>query len=501
MISFLPKNNKGGEWRTVAELKVGQSIAVPKEGVIDAHKSGQIEPREWIGDGDVLWDEIESIEYVGTEQVWDIEVEGTHNFVGNNIFAHNTYLSGNLGVATSTPFAQLGIGGSAVGSTLFGLDALSGQTAPIVDIKLASTSKFIIDNIGNIGVGTTSPSARLSVTQSANTSAGGIWIAETGNTDFRSVYMDTSGVMSFYGGDMAGTLNTATLNAAGEWTNASDLAYKDDVQDMVYGLQEVMQLTPRTYKIKNTNDLRVGFIAQEIELVIPEVVSGQEGSKGISYGNLVAVVVRAVQELNKKLDDAIVRMEAVTVKFDELAAKMGDVLAWFKGGNFVVQNNICVDDTCVTKDQFRELLLKSGVGAVQIVSQQTDGSESGSEADSEVADSSSAGTSDSGETQSANGGGSTEGGAGSDLGSGTGSNSGTGSDSGSGSETAADGTTESGNGTNTNTNTNTGTDDATAATSDTASTNGGANATDAGTLENSSETSGTGANNGQNLTQ
>ena len=40
----------------------------------------------------VLWDPIVSIDPLGFEQVWDIEVEGTHNFIGNGIFAHNTYL-------------------------------------------------------------------------------------------------------------------------------------------------------------------------------------------------------------------------------------------------------------------------------------------------------------------------------------------------------------------------------------------------------------------------
>ena len=112
MLGFFTKKNRNeidGEWRTVAELRVGQSIAVPKDGVIDAHKSGQIDSREWMGEDDLLWDEIESIEYIGTEQVWDIEVEGTHNFVGNNIFAHNTYMNGNLGVGTSTPYNQLQI--------------------------------------------------------------------------------------------------------------------------------------------------------------------------------------------------------------------------------------------------------------------------------------------------------------------------------------------------------------------------------------------------------
>jgi len=44
-------------------------------------------------DGDIFWDKIASIEYVGREHVYDIEVEGTHNFIGNNIFAHNTAIT------------------------------------------------------------------------------------------------------------------------------------------------------------------------------------------------------------------------------------------------------------------------------------------------------------------------------------------------------------------------------------------------------------------------
>jgi replicative DNA helicase len=39
---------------------------------------------------DIFWDRIESIEYVGEEQVWDLTVEDTHNFVANDIFCHNT---------------------------------------------------------------------------------------------------------------------------------------------------------------------------------------------------------------------------------------------------------------------------------------------------------------------------------------------------------------------------------------------------------------------------
>ena len=41
----------------------------------------------------VLWAEIESIEYIGREQVYDLQVKGAHNFIANGIIAHNTYIS------------------------------------------------------------------------------------------------------------------------------------------------------------------------------------------------------------------------------------------------------------------------------------------------------------------------------------------------------------------------------------------------------------------------
>lgn len=44
-------------------------------------------------DGDVAWEEITSIEYVGEEPTYDIEVEDNHNFIANGFITHNSYLS------------------------------------------------------------------------------------------------------------------------------------------------------------------------------------------------------------------------------------------------------------------------------------------------------------------------------------------------------------------------------------------------------------------------
>ena len=43
-------------------------------------------------------------------------------------------------------------------------------------------------------------------------------------------------------------------------------------------------------------DQQIGFIAQEVESVVPEVVDGEDGEKTLGYGVLTAVLVKAIQE-------------------------------------------------------------------------------------------------------------------------------------------------------------------------------------------------------------
>jgi hypothetical protein len=48
---------------------------------------------------------------------------------------------------------------------------------------------------------------------------------------------------------------------------------------------------------------QAGVVAQEVEKVLPEVVSGEEGNKAVAYGNMVSLLIEAIKELKQEVDD------------------------------------------------------------------------------------------------------------------------------------------------------------------------------------------------------
>ena len=98
----------------------------------------------------------------------------------------------------------------------------------------------------------------------------------------------------------------AYCDGTGDWITGSDRAYKKDIDyAFKYGLKEVEQLQPVYYvhKQDEENKKQIGFIAQDVLKVIPELVSGNEGNYGLSYGQLTAVLVKAVQEQQMIIDE------------------------------------------------------------------------------------------------------------------------------------------------------------------------------------------------------
>jgi hypothetical protein len=118
----------------------------------------------------------------------------------------------------------------------------------------------------------------------------------TGTNEYRRLYHHSSGLY------FESSTNQAYLSAAGAWTNASDVTLKKDIEDIDYGIETVKSLKPRKYKMKSDDEAQIGFIAQELVEQVPEIVGGREGLLGVSYGQLTAVLTKAIQEQQAQIE-------------------------------------------------------------------------------------------------------------------------------------------------------------------------------------------------------
>jgi hypothetical protein len=107
----------------------------------------------------------------------------------------------------------------------------------------------------------------------------------------------------------------------GVWTNASDSARKYDIRPLEYGLAEVMALRPSAYRYKIDGSPSIGFVAQDMETVIPEVVDGREGKKGIGYGLLTALLAKAMQEQQAQIERQQEEIELLKSANDKISSE------------------------------------------------------------------------------------------------------------------------------------------------------------------------------------
>ncbi len=96
----------------------------------------------------------------------------------------------------------------------------------------------------------------------------------------------------------------AALYAVNGTIQTSDRRFKKNIQALPYGLKQIMQLNPVIYDWKDDSDTdKIGFIAQELKEVIPNVVKGSEETQyGVNYAELVPVLTKAIQQQQKQIE-------------------------------------------------------------------------------------------------------------------------------------------------------------------------------------------------------
>jgi len=133
----------------------------------------------------------------------------------------------------------------------------------------------------------------------------------TTTSQYRIMYFNSGDATMYFHNNS----NYASLSGAGAWTNASDVRLKKNIVDIKYGLADVARMQPRSYQMNDVAGDFVGFVAQELQTVIPEVVSGDpEKQLGVDYGSLVAVAFKAIQELKTLNDTQAATITALTAR-------------------------------------------------------------------------------------------------------------------------------------------------------------------------------------------
>jgi hypothetical protein len=106
------------------------------------------------------------------------------------------------------------------------------------------------------------------------------------------------------------------ITAVGDITAFSDFRLKENVLTITNPLSKVMSLRGVTYNRTDLEDksTKIGFIAQDVKEVIPEVVTyNEEQDKyGVSYGNVTALLVEAIKEQQTQIEELKSIINALT---------------------------------------------------------------------------------------------------------------------------------------------------------------------------------------------
>ena len=113
-------------------------------------------------------------------------------------------------------------------------------------------------------------------------------------------------------GSTSGTAGPYVNSGGTSWTSSSDRRLKDNIEGISYGLEAVKSLNPVSY-VRNDRDTgatELGFIAQEVDEVVSEVVSVKDdGYYGIDYERLIPVLTKAIQEQQEIIENLKSRIE------------------------------------------------------------------------------------------------------------------------------------------------------------------------------------------------
>ncbi|MFD2822251.1 tail fiber domain-containing protein [Lacinutrix iliipiscaria] len=181
------------------------------------------------------------------------------------------------------------------------------------------------------------PNANLHVFHGSNAGGDGFKIENTGanNRDWRMYVYNGSGDLGLFNALNGNTVVGNFNDASGVYSATSDRRLKRDFKPLPFSWENFMKLETLSYLYKRQKDDKrnLGLIAQDVELIYPELVThNKEGDVyHMNYSGFGVVAIKAVQELkdevdvlkeeNKKLKAQLSKYEALEARLNALESK------------------------------------------------------------------------------------------------------------------------------------------------------------------------------------
>jgi hypothetical protein len=220
-----------------------------------------------------------------------------------------TMTSTGFGINTTTPNARLDVQGTAIIGTGTSGRANQGLTVLMNNATTYTANSDLGDGNRQLSIvndnSTVNAYAALSFRVSPNTttSMGDFKFVRTGASTSNLIWTTNDGGAFTDRFTFAGT---GTFTASGDVYAYSDARVKENIETIDNALEKVMAMRGVSYNRTDTEDKtkKVGVIAQEIQKVLPEVVQDKEdGMLSVSYGNIVGVLIEAIKEQQKQIDE------------------------------------------------------------------------------------------------------------------------------------------------------------------------------------------------------
>ncbi len=265
----------------------------------------------------------------GTKLRFQTTANGTNTEVERMVIQHNGY----VGIGTPNPSApmHIAISGGAVGTPSSRLAQYSNSTYSW-ELRVGGGNGWLA------WVPDVASNRRWQINNETGTTVFNVNVGAPEN----SFFMAGTGHLEIgFGAGVTRRINLPN-NAANDgrgraetWETYSDGRVKSEQQTIEYGLSEVLKMQPKSYlhhnslftengiNISEEKTKRIGFIAQELYEIIPEVVSKPEDEStdlwSMSYEKLVPVLVKAIQEQQEIIDT--MKNENIEVKTELTAIK------------------------------------------------------------------------------------------------------------------------------------------------------------------------------------